>query len=222
MAAQTLYDKLWESHVVRTDPDGTSLLYIDRHLVHEVTSPQAFEGLKLAGRKPWRVHSIVATADHNTPTDNWDLGIAGIKDPVSRLQVETLDAEGIHQQQRIPSHVPQRIGRLHRQTKAIAQHGKAQAGLRCWPRPGGQADIAVIETDDPETLPTQALDHVVRPVDQLPTQSHDQQQGRIAVATDTLVGQAHFTDIDLTGRHGGVATVGRKGRQAAHERGEDK
>ena len=92
MAAQTLYDKLWESHVVRTDPDGTSLLYIDRHLVHEVTSPQAFEGLKLAGRKPWRVHSIVATADHNTPTDNWDLGIAGIKDPVSRLQVETLDA----------------------------------------------------------------------------------------------------------------------------------
>ncbi len=92
MAAQTLYDKLWESHVVRTDPDGTSLLYIDRHLVHEVTSPQAFEGLKLAGRKPWRVQSIVATADHNTPTDNWDLGIAGIKDPVSRLQVETLDA----------------------------------------------------------------------------------------------------------------------------------
>src|SRR5262249_52601054 len=69
--------------------DGTALLYIDRHLVHEVTSPQAYEGLKLANRKPWRVDSIVATADHNTPTRNWHLGI---KDPVSRLQVETLDA----------------------------------------------------------------------------------------------------------------------------------
>ncbi len=136
--------------------------------------------------------------------------------------METLDAEGIHQPQRIPGHVPQRIGRLHRQAEAITQHGKAQAGLRRRRRPGGQTDIAVIETDDPETLPTQALDHVVRPVDQLPAQPHDQQQGRIAVATDTLVGQAHFTDIDLTGRHGGVATVGSKGRQAAHECGEDK
>ena len=86
---KTLYDKLWESHVVRQEDDGTALLYIDRHLVHEVTSPQAFEGLKLAGRKPWRISSIVATADHNTPTDHWD---EGIKDPVSRLQVETLDA----------------------------------------------------------------------------------------------------------------------------------
>jgi 3-isopropylmalate/(R)-2-methylmalate dehydratase large subunit len=86
---KTLYDKLWEGHVVRTEEDGTALLYIDRHLVHEVTSPQAFEGLKLAGRKPWRVSSIVATADHNTPTDHWD---EGIKDPVSRQQVETLDA----------------------------------------------------------------------------------------------------------------------------------
>src|SRR5574337_1814174 len=86
---QTLYDKLWQSHVVRTEADGTALLYIDRHLVHEVTSPQAFEGLKLAGRKPWRVSSIVATADHNTPTDHWE---EGIKDPVSRQQVETLDA----------------------------------------------------------------------------------------------------------------------------------
>jgi 3-isopropylmalate/(R)-2-methylmalate dehydratase large subunit len=85
---KTLYDKLWESHVVRTEPDGTALLYIDRHLVHEVTSPQAFEGLKLAGRKPWRVSSIVATADHNTPTDHWE---RGIEDPVSRQQVETLD-----------------------------------------------------------------------------------------------------------------------------------
>ena len=86
---KTLYDKLWESHVVRTEPDGTALLYIDRHLVHEVTSPQAFEGLKLAGRKPWRVSSIVATADHNTPTDHWE---RGIEDPISRQQVETLDA----------------------------------------------------------------------------------------------------------------------------------
>jgi 3-isopropylmalate/(R)-2-methylmalate dehydratase large subunit len=86
---QTLYDKLWQDHVVHVEDDGTTVLYIDRHLVHEVTSPQAYEGLKLAGRKPWRVDSIVATADHNTPTDHWD---EGIKDPISRLQVETLDA----------------------------------------------------------------------------------------------------------------------------------
>ena len=86
---KTLYDKLWENHVVHQEEDGTALLYIDRHLVHEVTSPQAFEGLKLAGRKPWRVSSIVSTPDHNTPTDHWD---EGIKDPISRLQVETLDA----------------------------------------------------------------------------------------------------------------------------------
>jgi 3-isopropylmalate/(R)-2-methylmalate dehydratase large subunit len=89
MTPQTLYDKLWSSHVVRAESDGTALIYIDRHLVHEVTSPQAFEGLKLAGRKPWRVDSIVATADHNTPTTDWN---EGIKDPISRLQVETLDA----------------------------------------------------------------------------------------------------------------------------------
>jgi 3-isopropylmalate/(R)-2-methylmalate dehydratase large subunit len=89
MHAQTLYEKLWSSHVVHQEADGTALIYIDRHLVHEVTSPQAFEGLKLAGRKPWRISSIVATADHNTPTDHWDLGI---QDPVSRQQVETLDA----------------------------------------------------------------------------------------------------------------------------------
>ena len=89
MAARTLYDKLWDDHVVQQDADGTALLYVDRHLVHEVTSPQAYEGLKVAGRKPWRVGSIVATADHNTPTRNWDKGIT---DPVSRLQVETLDA----------------------------------------------------------------------------------------------------------------------------------
>ena len=85
---RTLYDKLWDSHLVRQEQDGTGLLYIDRHLVHEVTSPQAYEGLTLAGRKQWRVESVVATADHNTPTKDWDKGIA---DPVSRLQVETLD-----------------------------------------------------------------------------------------------------------------------------------
>jgi len=85
---KTLYDKLWDSHVVRTEDDGTGLIYIDRHLVHEVTSPQAFEGLKLAKRRPWRVESIVATADHNTPTTDWD---KGIEDPISKLQVDTLD-----------------------------------------------------------------------------------------------------------------------------------
>lgn len=89
MNAQTLYDKLWQNHVVHEAADGTVLLYIDRHLVHEVTSPQAFEGLKLAGRAPWRISSIVATADHNTPTNEWE---KGIQDPISRQQVETLDA----------------------------------------------------------------------------------------------------------------------------------
>ena len=89
MEARTLYDKLWDSHVVRTESDGTALLYIDRHLIHEVTSPQAYEGLKLAGRKPWRVSSIVATADHNTPTTDWHLGIV---DATSRVQVDALDA----------------------------------------------------------------------------------------------------------------------------------
>jgi len=89
---RTLYDKLWDSHVVHTEDDGTALLYIDRHLVHEVTSPQAYEGLALAGRKPWRIESVVATADHNTPTTGWERGIQGIEDPTSRLQVETLDA----------------------------------------------------------------------------------------------------------------------------------
>ncbi|WP_131110450.1 3-isopropylmalate dehydratase large subunit [Sulfuricystis thermophila] len=92
MAGKTLYDKLWDSHVVREEDDGTCLIYIDRHLVHEVTSPQAFEGLRLAGRKPWRAQSVVATADHNTPTDHWE---RGIEDPISRLQVETLD-QNIH------------------------------------------------------------------------------------------------------------------------------
>jgi 3-isopropylmalate/(R)-2-methylmalate dehydratase large subunit len=89
---QTLYDKLWDSHVVHVEDDGTALLYIDRHLVHEVTSPQAYEGLKVAGRKPWRIDSVVATADHNTPTTGWDEGIEGIRDPFAKLQIVTLDA----------------------------------------------------------------------------------------------------------------------------------
>ena len=85
---QTLYDKLWDAHVVHQEPDGTCLLYIDRHLVHEVTSPQAFEGLELAGRKPWRISANLAVADHNVPTTARS---EGIHDPVSRLQVDTLD-----------------------------------------------------------------------------------------------------------------------------------
>jgi 3-isopropylmalate/(R)-2-methylmalate dehydratase large subunit len=89
MNAQTLYDKLWNSHLVRTEPDGTALIYIDRHLVHEVTSPQAFEGLRLAQRKPWRIASMLAVPDHNVPTTKRS---GGITDPISRLQVETLDA----------------------------------------------------------------------------------------------------------------------------------
>lgn len=89
MAGKTLYDKVWDAHVVHQQDEGTVLLYIDRHLVHEVTSPQAFEGLQLAGRKPWRTSSMLAVADHNVPTTDRANGIA---DPVSRLQVETLDA----------------------------------------------------------------------------------------------------------------------------------
>ncbi|MHB1245143.1 MAG: 3-isopropylmalate dehydratase large subunit [Sulfuriferula sp.] len=88
MSAQTLYDKLWQSHLVHEEPDGATLLYIDRHLVHEVTSPQAFEGLRLAGRTPRRADAAVAVADHNVPTTN---RAGGIADPISRLQVETLD-----------------------------------------------------------------------------------------------------------------------------------
>ena len=88
MSAKTLYDKLWEAHLVRTDEDGTALLYIDRHLVHEVTSPQAFEGLRLAERKPWRAGAVIATPDHNVPTTNRAVGIS---DPIARVQVETLD-----------------------------------------------------------------------------------------------------------------------------------
>jgi len=91
-APRTLYDKLWDEHVIHSEEDGTALLYIDRHLVHEVTSPQAFEGLRQAGRKLWRVSSIVATADHNTPTTSWELGYDGITDATSKEQVLTLDA----------------------------------------------------------------------------------------------------------------------------------
>ncbi len=89
MFGQTLFQKLWDAHVVHVEPDGTTLLYIDRHLVHEVTSPQAFEGLKLAGRRPRRSDAAIAVPDHNVPTTDRSQGIA---DPVSRLQVETLDA----------------------------------------------------------------------------------------------------------------------------------
>ncbi|MET0520191.1 MAG: 3-isopropylmalate dehydratase large subunit [Burkholderiaceae bacterium] len=88
MTARTLYDKLWDEHVVHTEDDGTAVLYIDRHLVHEVTSPQAFEGLDLAGRKVWRLSANLAVSDHNVPTTDRSGGIA---DPISRLQVDTLD-----------------------------------------------------------------------------------------------------------------------------------
>ena len=91
MSGRTLYDKIWDEHVVHTEEDGTAVLYIDRHLVHEVTSPQAYEGLRLAGRKVWRVSSVVATADHNTPTDHWEQGYDGIVDPISKQQITTLN-----------------------------------------------------------------------------------------------------------------------------------
>ena len=91
MPARTLYDKIWDEHVVHAEDDGTTVLYIDRHLVHEVTSPQAYEGLRQAGRKVWRISSIVATADHNTPTTGWEQGYDGIADPISKEQITTLD-----------------------------------------------------------------------------------------------------------------------------------
>ncbi len=91
MAARTVYDKLWDEHVVTTRDDGTALLYIDRHLLHEVTSPQAFEGLRLAGRKPWRLAPNLATPDHNVPTTDRERGIPGISEDIARIQVETLD-----------------------------------------------------------------------------------------------------------------------------------
>ena len=93
MAGKTLYDKIWEAHLVKERDDGTALVYIDRHLIHEVTSPQAFEGLRLAGRSPWRASANLATPDHNVPTtiDERSRGLAGIQDQVSKLQVKTLD-----------------------------------------------------------------------------------------------------------------------------------
>ncbi|HEY9034724.1 MAG TPA: 3-isopropylmalate dehydratase large subunit [Pseudomonadales bacterium] len=93
MAGKTLYDKLWQSHIVKMRDDGTALIYIDRQLIHEVTSPQAFEGLRLAARKPWRRDANLATPDHNVPTTSRErkAGIDGISDPVSRIQVKTLD-----------------------------------------------------------------------------------------------------------------------------------
>ena len=93
MAGQTLYDKLWHSHLVQQRDDGTALIYIDLQLIHEVTSPQAFEGLRLAGRKPWRTDGNLAVPDHNVPTEREErlAGVEGIADPVSQLQVQTLD-----------------------------------------------------------------------------------------------------------------------------------
>ncbi len=93
MAGQTLYDKLWQDHLVAQRDDGSSLIYIDRQLVHEVTSPQAFEGLRLAGRKPWRISGSLATPDHNVPTlhSEREAGVDGIVDEISRIQVKTLD-----------------------------------------------------------------------------------------------------------------------------------
>ena len=92
MVGKTLYDKIWDAHLVKRRDDGTSLIYIDRHLIHEVTSPQAFEGLRLADRKPWRADANLAVPDHNIPTtsDERKLGLDGIKDPVSKIQVKTL------------------------------------------------------------------------------------------------------------------------------------
>ncbi|MCH4563876.1 3-isopropylmalate dehydratase large subunit [Halomonas sp. EGI 63088] len=91
MSSLTLYDKLWNQHVVHTEEDGTAVIYIDRHLLHEVTSAQAFEGLRLASRKVWRASSIVATADHSTPTSGWEQGYEAIKDPLTKQQIVTLD-----------------------------------------------------------------------------------------------------------------------------------
>jgi len=91
MSAKTLYDKLWDAHLVKSDVNGADLIYIDRHLVHEVTSPQAFEGLRLANRQPWRLDTNLAVPDHNVPTTERSGGVSSIADPISRLQVETLD-----------------------------------------------------------------------------------------------------------------------------------
>ena len=85
--ALTLYEKIFNRHVVRED-NGTYLIYIDRHLVHEVTSPQAFEGLRIANREIWRTNSILAVPDHNVPTTDREKGIL---DPISKIQIDTLD-----------------------------------------------------------------------------------------------------------------------------------
>ena len=109
MVGKTLYDKIWDAHLVKRRDDGTSLIYIDRHLIHEVTSPQAFEGLRLADRKPWRADANLAVPDHNIPTtsDERKLGLDGIKDPVSKIQVKTLgdncrenNKRGMHESKR--------------------------------------------------------------------------------------------------------------------------
>jgi len=94
MAGKTLYDKLWDAHLVRQQEDGSALIYIDRQLLHEVTSPQAFDGLRLAGRQPWRLAANLATPDHNVPTTKQEraIGVEGIEDPISKIQVQTLDA----------------------------------------------------------------------------------------------------------------------------------
>ena len=89
---RTLYDKIWDEHLVTSEEDGTAVLYVDRHLVHEVTSAQAYEGLRVAKRKVWRVSSVIATADHNTPTTGWELGYDGLTDPISKEQITTLDS----------------------------------------------------------------------------------------------------------------------------------
>ena len=93
MAGKTLYDKLWDSHVVDASNDGSALIYIDRHIVHEVTSPQAFEGLRIAGRKPWRVDTVLATPDHNISTIKEEMagGYDALVDPQSRIQLRALD-----------------------------------------------------------------------------------------------------------------------------------
>ena len=93
MVSKTLYDKLWDSHLVLERDDDSALLYIDRHILHEVTSPQAFEGLRVSGRKPWRLDTNIATPDHNISTDRSEResGVQGISDQTSRIQVQTLD-----------------------------------------------------------------------------------------------------------------------------------
>ena len=97
MTGRTLYDKLWDSHLVKQNSDGSSLIYIDRHVIHEVTSPQAFEGLRMANRTPWRLDTNIATPDHNISTDKAerDAGVSGMADEVSRIQVQTLDETAI-------------------------------------------------------------------------------------------------------------------------------